>query len=656
MQPSFPDTPLQHAEDEPDPELAEPLSRFKTKLEGYLDDRDIEFVIRAYHHAKAAHRGKNRMDGKPYITHPLAVADILADMHLDREALGAALLHDTIEDTNTKTEEIDKAFGSNVANIVEGVSKLVKTFESRLHRQAESIFKMILATTKDPRVILVKMADRLHNMRTLEYLPREKHGRITRETLEVYVRMANRLGLSRITAELEDLCMRFRYPRLYDKIRKDLQRIRQENIKDQHKNLIDEIRQELKSRKIDATVIPQERNFYSIHKKCRKISVKGARRAFETVARTLSCLILVKKDTDCYLVLGILHQRHKLITDLFRDYISIPKPNGYQSLHTEVLTDDGMHIEIHIRTKKMNEVANYGLTSFMELDKPPGNLSDRAYGWLPSLKEIISESKGGFELIKNLQTEWSDDQIQVFTPRGKVIFLPLGATALDFAYEVHTELGNTCIGCLVDQERKPLSTRLEDCQTIEILTDPAGHNASKAEWLNFVITSKARKGIKQARHARTKEMLTAYGLSLLEKNLQWHFKTRFTDICQQRVARVLGEIHLHDLDSLLIQIGEGNQIPYIIALLLSEDPLFVRSRRTTETGASLLERIRGGIPGAAAINRALCCQPVVGSAIVGLIVDRRQMIVHVETCDTLRKERDLHSSRLIVPLSWKNGS
>ena len=459
---------------------------------GYLKPEDISLLQSAYHFSEQAHEGQFRNSGEPYISHPLAVASILAEWHLDSQALTAALLHDVMEDTSVTKTEISRNFGKPVAELVDGVSKLDKIeFESHAEAQAENFRKMLLAMARDVRVILIKLADRLHNMRTLGGVGDEKRRRIARETLEIYAPIANRLGLNSIYQELEDLSLQHLYPDRYRVLAKALKSARG-NRREVVGKVLDAIKRKLKSAGVEAQAQGREKHLYSIYSKMREKHL-----TFAQVLDVYGFRIIVNDVPACYLALGALHGQYKPIPGKFKDYIAIPKANGYQSLHTTLFGPIGAPIEVQIRTHEMHKLAEAGVAShwlYKDSDTSMSELQKKTHQWLQSLLEMQSQSGDSVEFLEHLKVDLFPDEVYVFTPRGRIMPLPRGATAVDFAYAVHTDIGNRCVAVKLNQELMPLRTELKNGDRVEIIT--AAHAKPNPLWLNFVTTGKARSRIR----------------------------------------------------------------------------------------------------------------------------------------------------------------
>src|SRR5689334_18024819 len=463
-----------------------------TQVLGYLKPEDVEKIERAYEMARAAHAGQFRANGEPYITHPLAVAKILAEWHLDAQAMIAALLHDVVEDTPTTKAEIAKTFGKAVAELVDGVSKIDRIeFATLQHAQAENFRKMLLAMARDVRVILIKLADRLHNMRTLEAVPPEKQERIARETLDIYAPIANRLGLISLYYELEDLGFHYLHPTRFRVLEKALRKARG-NRRDAVGKIQEAIQQRLKDFKVEALVHGREKHISSIYKKMQEKNI-----SFSEVFDIYGFRIIVPDVPSCYLAMGALHTLYKPIPGKFKDYIAIPKANGYQSLHTTLFGPFGMPIEIQIRTADMHKVAEAGVASHWIYKTGADTSKDvqlRTHQWLQSLLEIQSESGDALEFLEHIKVDLFPDEVYVFSPKGKIFALPKGATPIDFGYAVHTDVGNHCVAAKVDGEPVPLGTVLRNGNVHQIVI--VAHAHPIPDWLSYVATGNARSHIR----------------------------------------------------------------------------------------------------------------------------------------------------------------
>lgn len=471
--------------------LFEPLERI---IKGYLPTEKIELVRRAFVIARDAHEGQTRSSGEPYITHPVAVACIIAEMKLDHEAVMAALLHDVIEDTPYTEEQLANEFGSSVADIVQGVSKLDKLkFRTRQEAQVENFRKMILAMTKDIRVVLIKLADRTHNMRTLGSLRPDKRRRIAKETLEIYSPLAHRLGIEHIKNELENLCLQAIYPHRYNILKTGIEMARSSR-----QDLIAKITHEIENRLaevgIPARVYGREKHLYALYQKMLR-----KEQHFHSILDIYAFRIVVDTVDNCYRVLGQMHALYKPRPYQVKDYIAVPKTNGYQSLQTSMIGHKGVPIEVHIRTEEMDQMAELGVAAFWQYSEDKSHstsVQQRAQRWLQSIVELQQSAGNAEEFIESVKSDLFSNDIYVFTPKGRIVELPARATALDFAYAVHSDIGDCCVGAIVDHAPYPISQPLQSGQTVEILTEPGKH--PHPSWLKFVVSSKAKAKIRQA--------------------------------------------------------------------------------------------------------------------------------------------------------------
>lgn len=603
------------------------IDSFATSLGSYLDPSQIEQVRKAYFFAEDAHRGQSRKSGEPYISHPLAVAAILADMHMDHQCLMAALLHDIIEDTSIPKHTLGKEFDNEVAELVDGVSKLKSMFESRAEAQAENFQKMTLAMAKDIRVILVKLADRLHNMRTLGFLDPERRRRIAKETLEIYAPIANRLGMNTIRVEFEELGFKALYPLRSSMIEKAVKKARG-NRKEIVSNVRDSIAACLEREGIQAEVFGREKHLYSIYDKMR-----SKRRSFHEIMDVYAFRIIVESVDTCYRTLGAVHNLYKPVAGRFKDYIAIPKANGYQSLHTTLFGMHGIPIEIQIRTHEMEMVANNGIAGhwlYKTSDDKTSGSHKRAREWMKGLLELQQSAGNSLEFIENVKIDLFPDEVYVFTPRGEIYELPHGSTPIDFAYGVHTDIGNTCVACRIDRRLAPLSATLESGQTVEIITAPGA--LPNPAWLGFITTGKARACIRHALKNQQRSESITLGKRLLERTLQTYHKT-LADIEPEKLQKLLENHRLDDLETLLAEIGLGNQMAYVIATKLLTLP--------EETDDNLYQgplAIMGteGI----VVTYARCCKPIPGDPIIGHISAGRGIVIHIDTCKNMQELRN----------------
>ncbi|RRV13745.1 bifunctional GTP diphosphokinase/guanosine-3',5'-bis pyrophosphate 3'-pyrophosphohydrolase [Pseudomonas saudiphocaensis] len=608
------------------------------RLSTYLGPDQVNLVRRAYFYAEQAHDGQRRRSGEAYVTHPLAVANILADMHMDHQSLMAAMLHDVIEDTGIPKEALTAQFGETVAELVDGVSKLTQMdFQTKAEAQAENFQKMAMAMARDIRVILVKLADRLHNMRTLEVLAGEKRRRIAKETLEIYAPIANRLGMQAMRVEFEDLGFKAMHPMRSERIRAAVRRAR-----GNRNEIVQKIEQSLihclEREGLEGEVIGREKHLFSIYKKMR-----GKRKAFNEIMDVYAFRIVVDKVDTCYRVLGAVHSLYKPLPGRFKDYIAIPKANGYQSLHTTLFGMHGVPIEIQIRTREMEEMANNGIAAHWLYkssdDESPKGTHARARQWVKGVLEMQQRAGNSLEFIESVKIDLFPDEVYVFTPKGRIMELPKGSTAVDFAYAVHTDVGNTCIACRVNRRLAPLSQALESGSTVEIVTAPGAR--PNPAWLNFVVTGKARTHIRHALKLQRRSESISLGERLLNKALTG-FETSLEAISQERIKAVLGEYQMEVIEDLLEDIGLGNRMAYVIARRL------LASSNEEQPNADGPLAIRGteGL----VLNYAKCCTPIPGDPIVGHLSAGKGMVVHLETCRNISEVR--HNPDKCIQLSW----
>jgi guanosine-3',5'-bis(diphosphate) 3'-pyrophosphohydrolase len=597
---------------------------FLRDASSYLKPEDVRQLQAAYAFSEAAHDGQFRRSGEPYISHPVAVASILAQWHLDAQALTAALLHDVMEDTTVTKGEISDRFGKMVAELVDGVSKLDKIeFESQEQAQAENFRKMFLAMARDVRVILIKLADRLHNMRTLDVMHPKKRARIARETLEIYAPIANRLGLNGLYRELQDLSFQNLYPNRYRVLRKALESQRG-NRKEVVERIQEAIRARLEEQGIEAQVSGREKNLHSIYRKMQDKNL-----SFSKVLDIYGFRVVVRDVAACYLALGALHGLYKPIPGKFKDYIAIPKANGYQSLHTTLFGPFGSPIEIQIRTQEMHKLAEAGVAShwlYKSTDASLNELQRKTHQWLQSLLEMQSESGDSAEFLEHLKVDLFPDETYVFTPKGKIMALPHGATCVDFAYTVHTDIGNRCVAAKVNHELVPLRTELKNGDRVEIIT--ASHAKPNPSWLNFVVTAKARhhirhflKTMQYEESAHLGERLLAQALGALGGSLR--------ALREADWERLLKEAGGKSRQEVLADIGLGRVLGVVIARKL----LPSSGHSVPQQPGPVVIRGSEGM----ALQFAKCCHPIPGDPIIGFIKKGRGMIVHTHDCPVIAK-------------------
>src|SRR5690554_6102511 len=615
------------------------VERLTGEIASYLEPDQVNLVRRAYYYAEQAHDGQLRSSGEHYVTHPLAVAGILASMHMDHQSLMAAMLHDVVEDTGIPKEALSQEFGDSVANLVDGVTKLTQMkFGTKAEAQAENFQKMAMAMARDIRVILVKLADRLHNMRTLGALNAEKRRRIAKETLEIYAPIANRLGMNRIYAEFEDLGFKAMYPMRAARIQSAVK-----NSRGNRKEIVQKIQESiahcLEREGLPGEVSGREKHLYSIYQKMR-----GKRKAFAEIMDVYAFRIVVDKVDTCYRVLGAVHNLYKPFPGRFKDYIAIPKANGYQSLHTTLFGLHGVPIEIQIRTEEMEEMANNGIAAhwlYKSKDDVLNGQHARTRQWLKGVLELQQSAGSSLEFIENVKIDLFPDEVYVFTPKGRIMELPKGSTPVDFAYAVHTDVGNTCIACRVNRRLAPLSQALESGATVEIISAP--NTQPNPNWLNFVVTGKARTHIRHALKQQRREESVSLGARLLSKALD-NLGVRYEDISEARLQALLKENHQDERDDLLEEIGLGNRTAHVIArrLLSTEES----AANPLATDGPLVIRGTEGL----VLNYARCCTPIPGDLIVGHLSAGKGMVVHRDSCKNISELRN--NPEKCIPLTW----
>ncbi|MEF1288322.1 bifunctional GTP diphosphokinase/guanosine-3',5'-bis pyrophosphate 3'-pyrophosphohydrolase [Vibrio sp. M260118] len=599
----------------------------KDVAQEYLTEPQIEALRQSYVVAKDAHEGQTRSSGEPYIIHPVAVSRILAEMRLDIETLQAALLHDVIEDTEVTKEELEAQFGTTVAELVDGVSKLDKLkFRDRKEAQAENFRKMVLAMVQDIRVILIKLADRTHNMRTLGALRPDKKRRIARETLEIYSPLAHRLGIHNIKTELEELGFEALYPNRY-RVLKEVVKAARGNRKEMIERIHEEIEGRLQEVGLKARVFGREKNLFSIYN---KMKIKEQR--FHTIMDIYAFRVVVEDADTCYRVLGQVHSLYKPRPGRMKDYIAVPKANGYQSIHTSMVGPHGVPVEVQIRTEDMDQMADKGVAAHWSYknnsDRTGTTAQVKAQRWMQSLLELQQSAGNSFEFIENVKSDLFPDEIYVFTPKGRIVELPVGATAVDFAYAVHTDVGNTCVGARVDRNPYPLSKSLKNGQTIEIISAPGAR--PNAAWLNYVVTSRARTKIRQVLKTMRREESITLGRRLLNHALGEH---SLTDIDEANINHVLNDLKIDTIEDLLADIGLGELMSIVIARRLLGD-----ADELTEVAGDSEGKKKLPIRGAEGIllTFANCCHPIPDDHIIAHVSPGRGLVVHREMCPNVR--------------------
>ena len=602
------------------------VRRLVETLKSYLPDDQIDQILRAYEFGASAHEGQTRKSGEPYITHPVAVAQELADMHLDAQAITAAILHDVVEDTAASLDDIEESFGHEVAQLVDAVSKLDQIqFRSRAEAQAESFRKMMLAMIEDIRVILVKLSDRLHNMQTLGAMPTAKKKRIARETLDIYAPIANRLGINSLKIKLEDLGFKHLHPLRYRVLEKTLKKSKgtQRQIV---KRISEEFSKAMKEEGINGEVIGREKHLYSIY---RKMAEK--RRPLSDIVDVYGFRIIVDDVNTCYQTLGLIHGLYKPMPGRFKDYIAIPRINGYQSLHTTLFGPKGLPLEVQIRTRQMDRVAEAGVAShwiYKADEKTDATPQRRAREWLSNLAEI-QRSGTSEEFLESVKVDLFPDKIYVFTPKGDIMPLPKGATTVDFAYAVHTDIGDRCVAAKIDRALVPLRTPLQNGQTVEIVT--ARGAKPNPNWLTFVRSAKARTAIRNhMKNLRSTESIDI-GKRLLDKSLKDEGSS-LRKIGKVRMASALEELGLDSADDLFEQLGLGQRLAPLTARIL------VGAGKEETSGDSVTGLVIAGTEGMI-ISYAKCCHPIPGDVVMGYLTAGRGVVIHRNTCGNLSNFR-----------------
>ena len=628
-------------------------------------EADLALIKSAYDLAHAAHAGQKRASGEEYIIHPLHVAAILVDMHLDEATISAALLHDVVEDTTYTIEEMQEHFGDEVAMLIDGVTKLGRIeYKSKEEQQLENYRKLFLAMAKDIRVILIKLADRLHNMRTLKYMREDKQKRIATETLEIYAPLANRLGISSIKCELEDLCLRYLEPDSYYDLVENVKQKRQER-----QAFIDDAMEQLRERLVNASVKAEIRgrakHFYSIYKK-----MKRDNKDISEIYDLSAVRVLVDSVRDCYGVLGIIHEMWKPMPGRFKDYIAMPKSNGYQSLHTTVMTR-GYPLEIQIRTFAMHQVSEYGFAAhwkYKEAGKSIGAAGeyDKKFSWLRQMVNLQQELSDPREYVEALKVDVFSDEVFVFTPRGDVIDLPRGSIPLDFAYRIHTEVGNHCVGAKVNGRLVPLEYKLKNGDIVSIITNQANNGPSR-DWLNIVASSETRNKIRSWFKKARREENIARGAELIEKEakrLGYEPKALLKD---DRLNEVAQKLKLPSEDDLLASLGYGGITTHGIMSKLIELHKQELQETTSPDISKLLSELKPsqgtvkksshGIlvegEGGLLVRLARCCNPIPGDSIVGYITRGRGVSVHRADCPNILN--DVDSLARVIEVDWDIG-
>ena len=614
------------------------MIRFETLLEkvrAYSPESDLELLRRAYVFSALEHKGQVRHSGEPYLVHPLEVADSLADMKLDVVAVAAGLLHDVVEDTLTTPERIAELFGPEIAHVVEGVTKIgAIPFSSSEERQAENFRKMLLAMVDDIRVILVKLADRLHNMRTLHHLPEERRIKIAQETLDIYAPIANRLGMSKVKNELEELSFKYLEPKAYEALRAKVEAKRKSA-----EAVIDELTRALRTKLEDAQVPVIQldgriKRLYSIHLKLKRQKID-----LERVYDFVALRVITQSVKDCYGVLGIIHQTWSPVPGRIKDFIAMPRPNGYQSLHTSVISEHGFPLEVQIRTDEMHRRAEEGIAAHWKYKegRVGDNRDERYFQWMRQLLEVQQEVRDPAEFLQNLKIDLYPEEVYIFTPKGEVRSLPRGATAVDFAYTVHTDVGHQCVGTRINGRMVPLRTRLQNGDIVEIVTQ-SGHKPSR-DWLTFVATSRARSKIRHVLLTEERTRSIDLGRRLFDKEARRFGLNPATLLDSPDLVRFATEYGAKSPDELLAHIGYGKLSARTVlqkavpqGQLHEASPIASMVRRVLRPGAASDDKIKVRGADDVMVFRAKCCNPIRGEKIVGYITRGKGVSVHSLGC------------------------
>src|SRR5438067_1197524 len=617
------------------------------RIADHLDRTDQEIVRRAYERALSAHAGQRRLSGEEYVNHPMEVAAILADLKLDASTITAALLHDTVEDTALTLQQVQQEFGPDVARLVEGVTKLGRiSFRSEQQTQAENIRKMLLAMADDIRVVLIKLADRLHNMRTLEPLPEPKRRRIARETLDIYAPLAHRLGIGQVRWELEDLAFRQMDPDAYDDVARRVNRQRRER-----EMVVSDLREilarELENIGIEADITGRPKHMYSIWQKMQRDE-----KDFSEILDLLAIRVLVESVKDCYGVLGVVHSLWKPLPGRFKDYIAMPKSNGYQSLHTTVLSHGGEPIEIQIRTQGMHRIAEFGVAAHWAYKEGgQDHHFDQKLGWLRLLMEWQKEVVDAESFVDAVKVDLFQDEVFVFTPKGDVLNLPAGSTPVDFAYRIHTEVGHRCIGSKVNGRMVPLDYELKNGEIVEVLTSKGPHGPSR-DWLNFVKSASARDRIRKWFKSQARDENIAKGRDLLDKELQRMHRVTVATLPDGKLEELARLYKFASAEDFLAAVGYGDVSPHSVVMRLALAPADGDSELRSiplipqvKHAARVLVRGERGI----LTKIAPCCQPVPGDAIVGYTTRGKGVTVHRMDCINATNAQD---RARVVPVDW----
>ena len=615
------------------------LKKLNKNLSSYLNNSQLEQVNKAYLYAANAHSGQFRSSGDPYVTHPVAVAEILAKFKMDEDCLTAAMLHDVIEDSGIPKSFLKKEFNSNVAELVDGVSKLDKiSLNSKQEEQAENFQKMVLAMSQDIRVIVLKLADRLHNMRTLEFLSEERQKRIALETLEIYAPIAHRLGMHQIYRELEDTAFEVINP-FRSKVLKNAIDKKTKGRKKILSKIESSIKEKMIENEIPCQVHGRRKHLYGIFKKMKKQS-----KSLEEVMDVYAFKITIDDAMDCYKVLGILHNSFKPIEGRFKDYIAIPKSNSYQSLHTGIMTFDGLPVEIQIRTHDMDELAEFGVAAhwFYKTGHADNPAQSRARRWVNTLVEVQKNIDDPQDFIDVIKTGLVPNEIYVFTPNGDIVELPKDSTPIDFAFAVHSDIGLHCKGCRINKNLAPLSVPLESGQTINIITDK--YPQANPTWLEFVRTSRARSAIRNSTKNLKASKARKYGKNLLEQSLRPH-RIKLRNVPKPRMSKLLDAINVKSVRELLEQIGSGQRSSLVVAHQIIQF-LDYDQKDLIEFSNIQISGSEGLV-----LSYAACCKPIPGDNIIAHFSNQKGIVIHTERCKNMTALRK--DPAHCAPVQWE---
>ncbi len=626
------------------------LNKIEKKIRTYIDNPDLTEIRKAYRISREAHEGQHRVSGEPFVEHPLGVAYIMAELELDLTSIAAAILHDVVEDTGYTRDDIAEEFSEEIAVLVDGVTKLTRMdFKSKEEQQAESLRKMFLAMSDDIRVVLIKLADRLHNMRTLGYMDEEKQKEKARETLEIYAPLAHRLGMSRLKWELEDLSFRYLEPEMYYELSRRVAANREER-EEYIQKAIDEMEKALAENEIDADIYGRPKHLYSIYQKMEEKEI-----SFDEVYDLTAVRILVNSVRECYEVLGIIHEIWNPMPGRFKDYIAMPKSNMYQSLHTTVIGPNGDPLEVQIRTPEMHRTAEYGIAAHWRYKegKSGDEDFDEKLSWLRQLLEWQKDLQEPHEFMEALKVDLFEDEVFVFTPKGDVINLPRGATPVDFAYYIHTEVGHNCVGAKANGKMVPLEYELENGDIVEILTS-SGSGPSR-DWLEFVQSSRARSKIKRWFKRQRQDKIMAQGRSSLNKALEREKVDLPDEERNQVLKEIARDLNRKDVDSLYVGIGYDqistkqviNKIPEEYKETVELEDLITDKERQDSRGGGIQVKGMDDI----LVRIANCCKPVPGDEIIGYITRGRGVSVHRQDCPNVKK---MKGEGRLIDVSWSS--